>query len=149
MAKLVDKVKYFFKTRMGISFTFLIISAIIFHFIVFPYSDPFWWYITFSFVTMFLTMALFESVLSGLKKKKLKIFGGKKKPKIFEFGFFLTIFIATISSAQIVTMVFQSELSVDDKLELIRQQFWFTGLYGIAIAFGIYHYILRIDDEKQ
>ncbi len=131
---------------MGVSFTFLIISAIIFRFIVFPYLDPFWWYITFSFVTMFLTMSFFESILSSLKKKKLKIIGGKKKPKVFEFGFFLTIFIATLSSAQIITMIFQPELSVDDKLELIKQQFWFTGLYGVAIAFGVYHYILRIDN---
>ena len=143
---MVYKVKYFFKTRMGVSFTFLIISAIIFRFIVFPYLDPFWWYITFSFVTMFLTMSFFESILSSLKKKKLKIIGGKKKPKVFEFGFFLTIFIATLSSAQIITMIFQPELSVDDKLELIKQQFWFTGLYGVAIAFGVYHYILRIDN---
>jgi hypothetical protein len=97
---------------------------------------------------MFLTMVFFESILTSIKRKKLKIFGSKPKPKIFEFGFFICIFIATIVFTNIIAMLYLPELTEMQRFEIIQQNFWFVGLYGVAIAFGFYHYILRIDLDK-
>lgn len=146
------KVIDFFKTRtrLIIWFSLFILSTIIFQFYVFPHQDPFWWYVTFSFFTMFITMSIFELIITTIEdlKEKMSIkFKKKPKSKVFEFGFFLSLFIATISATILVAMYFQPELKIEDKLEIIRQNFWFIGLYGVAIAFGIYHYILRFDDD--
>jgi len=148
------KVIDLFKTRLIMWFSLFILSAIIFHFYVFPYQDPSWWYVSFSFFTMFMTMAIFELIITILEdikkdiKKKMPIkFKKKPKSKVFEFGFFLFLFIATTSATILIAMYFQPELKFEDKLEIIKQNFWFMGLYGVAIAFGIYHYILRFDDD--
>ena len=147
--KILVQVFDFLKTRLTLWFIFNIISAFLF-LNVFPNNDPELWYITFSLWTMFMTMLVFElSILFideinkyfSIKPKK------KPKPKFFEFGFFLSLFIATINVTYIVAMVFQPKIEDKDILEIIGLNFWFIGLYGVAIAFGIYHYIFRMDDD--
>lgn len=56
-------------------------------------------------------------------RKKLRI---NKKPKFLEFGFLFFLFFATLIATQDI--------------------WWFSVFYGIALACGIYHYILRVDD---
>ncbi|EMR74717.1 hypothetical protein MBGDF03_00869 [Thermoplasmatales archaeon SCGC AB-540-F20] len=133
------------RKRLLLWFSLTVIFSILFRFFVFPQANPSLWYFTFSITMMFATMALFECVFISLKRKKMKIFGGKPTPKFFEFGFFLCIFIATVYASEIIALSHLPDITTDDKLEIIRQNFWFIGMYGVAIAFGIYHYIFRMD----
>jgi hypothetical protein len=48
-------------------------------------------------------------------------------PKILEFMFFISILFATLMAIKII---------------------WFVGFYGVTLACGYYHYILRIDDNS-
>ena len=139
------------KSRLALWSYLAIVCAVLFQFFIFPYPYPLLWYIAYSIAWIFATMMIFEAILSVGKKRKFKIYGGRKKPKVFEFGFFLTIFVATISASIIIAIEIQSlfnvtALNIQTKLELIKQYLWFTGLYGVAIAFGIYHYIFHEDE---
>ena len=146
--EILEQIIDFLKTRSTLILWLVLLIISAFAFLnVFPTNeDPSLWYISFCFVAMFMTMVIFELgiLFIDILPKKLK---KKPKPKVFEFGFFLILFIATISATYVITMIFQPGLTIEDKLEIIRQYFWFFGLYGVAIAFGIYHYIFRMDDD--
>ncbi|GAF73032.1 unnamed protein product [marine sediment metagenome] len=66
----------------------------------------------------------------------------RKTPKLFEFIFFLTLFMATLAATFAAAGFYIEGQGID----VFYNYWWFSGLYGIAIACGYYHYILRIDD---
>ena len=61
---------------------------------------------------------------------------------MFEFGFFIMIFISTLSASFIVTLYFIKGMY----LAIFEKTFWFTAHYGIALVFRFYHYIFRVDE---
>ena len=66
----------------------------------------------------------------------------ERKPKIFEFLFFINLFIATIYLSFVSSAYYIQEMDI-----LILENSWgFVVFYGFAIAFGYYHYIERLDE---
>jgi len=65
----------------------------------------------------------------------------KRKPRIFEFGFFFFSFLATfftIFSAGVYN-------NPEEFLNNLQNTWYFMSSYGVAFACGWYHYILRLD----
>jgi len=78
------------------------------------------------------TSLIIEWFLHYSKKIRLKAqkwFRLKATPKILEFIFFVGLFIATLMATTNVT--------------------GFSAVYGIALACGFYHYILRVDEDVE
>ncbi|MFE3845950.1 hypothetical protein ACFL1L_03725, partial [Thermoplasmatota archaeon] len=66
----------------------------------------------------------------------------KGKPRIFEFLFFLSLFLATIYASFVASAYYQENLNI----EIIKNSWAFVVFYGFAIAFGWYHYIEKLDE---
>ena len=80
-----------------------------------------------------------DIILNYLKKNKKF----KKTPKIFELTFFLSLFIGTIG----ITFASAGFYVEGEASDVLSNMLWFSVLYGIALASGYYHYILRLDDN--
>jgi hypothetical protein len=63
------------------------------------------------------------------------------KPRIFEFLFFLALFLATIYATFVASAYYRENMNI----EIIKNSWGFVVFYGFAIAFGWYHYIEKID----
>jgi uncharacterized membrane protein len=64
------------------------------------------------------------------------------KPRIFEFLFFLSLFLATIYASFVAFAYYQENMNI----EIIKNSWAFVVFYGFAIAFGWYHYIEKLDE---
>lgn len=65
----------------------------------------------------------------------------KRKPRVFEFGFFFFSFLATFFT------IFAAGLynNPDKFYDYLQNNWYFMSLYGVGFACGWYHYILRLD----
>jgi len=75
---------------------------------------------------------------------KQKIFNRlniKGKPRLFEYLFFLSLFLAAIYSSFVTSAFYIENMSV----EVIKNSWSFVVYYGFA-AFGWYHYIEKLDE---
>ena len=84
------------------------------------------------------TFLHYKQILDFLKKH-IKL---KKTPKIFEYIFFLCLFFAALASTFSAAGFYIQGIGSDVFLNF----WWLVIFYGFAIASGIYHYILRIDE---
>jgi len=75
-------------------------------------------------------------------KKIYKIFNVTRKPRVFEYMFFLSLFIATIYSSFVASSYYVQGMNA----EIIKNSWGFIVFYGFAIALGWYHYIERLDE---
>jgi hypothetical protein len=66
----------------------------------------------------------------------------KGKPRLFEYLFFLSLFLAAIYSSFVASAFYIENMSV----EVIKNSWSFVVYYGFAIAFGWYHYIEKLDE---
>jgi hypothetical protein len=65
----------------------------------------------------------------------------KRKPRIFEFGFFFFSFLATFFTIFAAGIYNNPEKFFD----FLQNTWYFMSFYGVAFACGWYHYILRLD----
>jgi hypothetical protein len=74
-------------------------------------------------------------------QKKLRL---KQKPKIFEYVFFVGIFISTV----ILSMAYgeSNRTTIEGFINFLQFYGIFLVFYGISIACGYFHYIERLDD---
>ncbi|MFE3846231.1 hypothetical protein ACFL1L_05190, partial [Thermoplasmatota archaeon] len=75
-------------------------------------------------------------------KKIYNLFNITRKPRFFEYMFFLSLFIATIYSSFVASAYYNQGMNT----EIIKNSWGFIVFYGFAIAFGWYHYIERLDE---
>ncbi len=80
-----------------------------------------------SFMYMSLIIEWFLHYQDKIGPWAKKWFRFKARPKILEFMFFVFIFLATLMGT--------------------RKIVWFTAIYGASLACGVYHYVLRVDDD--
>ena len=76
---------------------------------------------------------------------KQKIFNRlniKGKPRLFEYLFFLSLFLAAIYSSFVTSAFYIENMSV----EVIKNSWSFVVYYGFSLAFGWYHYIEKLDE---
>lgn len=100
----------------------------------------------FYLASWWITVIIIEIILMFLRQKKLIKLKNrfKKKPKIFEYAFFLGLFWATA----LMTGAYSQEIS--SGLDFFRFLNTFGAAifcYGFSSACGWYHYIERLDEE--
>ena len=96
------------------------------------------------FLSGLLFIVLVE-VLLPFKDNLIKFIKPKdsnKTPKIFEFGFFFFLFIATLVACFAAAGYYISDVGS----EVLRNLWYFTMFYGFAFSCGYYHYIRRLDN---
>jgi len=136
------------KKRKNKSFELTFLSIISFItlvvlFLILLYQENYIW--IFNKIEVLLIINGFASVLFCLliveilrelyRRNKLHHFlNNLKNTKIFEFIFFLSLFFATLCATLIAS-----------NISLLTDYWWFTISYGVAIASGIYHYIVKLD----
>jgi hypothetical protein len=88
-------------------------------------------------------------IVRGIQRKYtwevlMKKFRLKKKPKVFEYVFFVGIFISTI----ILSIAYgeSNRTTIQGFINFLQIYGIFLVFYGISIAFGYFHYIERLDD---
>lgn len=74
----------------------------------------------------------------------MKRFRLKKKPKVFEYVFFVGIFISTV----MLSMAYGegNRTTIQGLINFLQFYGVFLIFYGVSIAFGYFHYIERLDD---
>ena len=101
--------------------------------------------IFFYFFSWYVTVITVEFILKYLRSRDLtrlkKRF--KKKPKVFEYVFFLCLFWATAMITEAYSKDIKSGL---DLWNFINNYGMALFTYGVASACGWYHYIERLDD---
>jgi len=100
----------------------------------------------FFFASWFFTVIPIELILTNIsEERKIKFRKRfKKKPKVFEYAFFLGLFWATA----LMTEAYSRNIETGLDLFKFFNTFGFaTFCYGFASACGWYHYIERLDDE--
>ena len=107
----------------------------------------FYLYIVFFYLaSWFFTVIPIELILVNISEKtKTKIRRRfKKKPKVFEYAFFLGLFWATA----MMTMAYSQEIGSGLDFFKFLNTFGFSiFFYGFASACGWYHYVERLDDD--
>lgn len=104
-------------------------------------------YIAFFYLaSWWITIIIIEFILIIIKNRKTNIHQKKfkKKPKIFEYVFFLGLFWATALITDAYSQEITSGLSLFKFLNTFGAAVF---CFGIASACGWYHYIERLDDD--
>jgi len=137
------------RSGIGISETFTIITIAIIYIIYRMYGlgvialiDYVSWIIALlGLLSAALTMILIEFTFIYLKIHPLKK-KWKRRPKVFEFGFFFSLFLATLFSTLMASEYFSKGMSV----QVLENWMWFSAFYGISFTFGMYHYLWGYDE---
>ena len=138
-----DKLNNYLKSRMGKSQIIALIALILFFLIRNRITtESLLLYI--GFLAGLFIIVLVESLLP-FKDSLLKIIrpaDSNKTPRIFEFGFFFFLFLATIVSGFAAAEYYTSDAS----FQVLLNFWYFTVFYGFGFGCGYYHYIRRIDN---
>jgi len=95
----------------------------------------YWMLILSGFLSTLAVALIVETFRDLYNQGKASFLDKIKHMKIFEFGFFLFLFFATLCA------------TVSVSLRLSHLYWLFTIFYAIAISCGIYHYLVRLDDR--
>ncbi len=140
------KPKQFLKTPLSKLLFISILTIIILWFIwnIIKIRNIFFGFLTVVIITVLLFLLIIESILQSkpILKFLKKYYKFKKIPNIFEYIFFLTLFLATICATFAAAALYLG----GRESEVFINYWWFVIFYGIAIVSGFYHYIRRIDE---
>ena len=138
-----DKKIDYLKSRMGKSQIIALIGVIIFLLIRNRISTEIL-LIFIGFLSGIFFIVIVETLLPYEDSliKYIKPTGSKKTPRIFEFGFFFFLFLATIFAGFAAAGYYISDVG----FQVLLNFWYFTVFYGFAFSCGYYHYIRRLDN---
>jgi len=141
--KMGEKINNYLKSRRGKSQIITLIFIIIYLVIRFEIATEL--LLIFNGVISALLFIVLVEVLLPYKDsliRYIKPADTKKTPRIFEFGFFFFLFVATLVACFAAVGYYISDVG----FKVLLNYWYFTVFYGIAISCGYYHYIRRLDN---